>query len=567
MHKVDWALCSTKLLTENVSSFKINNELTLPTDHAAISLELDNLPIDLSRLRESSEYLGQSHTAKEQRQPRIRKPIRSEHINKESFAQNLPTGTEFWSNLPDDNLKTLCEKIANVIYETSKKSQKKQCTTNAETTYDNRWNNLLRNGDDKQLWAAVNWNGSLQAPKPDDKTPSDKEFCTHFEELLKQPNNDDENAFQPSQHIYIPLLDDPIQPIEVAETIRKLKSSKAAGIDGITPGILKLLPEEWIIQLTQIFNMTFFSEYPLKWSLLKVFTIFKKGQRSKAQNYRGISILSAIPKVYDMILSRRFKMWYTPKPEQAGAQPKRGCSEQILTLRLLIDMARKKKKELYIAYVDYQKAYDKVNRKKLLEYLESKGCGTTFLLALRNSMKSTGIIGQESFGTSAGVKQGGGTSCQTFTGFIDPTIDAVNAFGEDDWLEDLHTMLLMDDTVILATSRKNLAAKLRLLKNSTDEIGMLFHPTKCQFMTVNSEDKEAIQVDDIKVGYTSKYTYLGAVISNQSITEQLKDHIKAKQPHVRKFTSFLTKNANCPYKVKIKVMMDKRPQRCTPLLL
>ena len=55
-----------------------------------------------------------SHTAKEQRQPRIRKPIRSEHINKESFAQNLPTGTEFWSNLPDDNLNTLCEKIANV---------------------------------------------------------------------------------------------------------------------------------------------------------------------------------------------------------------------------------------------------------------------------------------------------------------------------------------------------------------------------------------------------------------------------------------------------------------------
>ena len=72
-------------------------------------------------------------------------------------------------------------------------------------------------------------------------------------------------------------------------------------------------------------------------------------------------------------------------------------------------------------------------------------------------------------------------------------------------------------------------------------------------MTVNSKDKEAIQLNDIKVSYTPKYTYLGAVISNQSITKQLKDHIEAKQPHIRKFTSFLTKNANCPYKEKIKV--------------
>ena len=72
-----------------------------------------------------------------------------------------------------------------------------------------------------------------------------------------------------------------------------------------------------------------------------------------------------------MILGNRFGLWYTPRVEQAGAQPKRGCEEQILTIRLLMDIARKTKKVLYLAFIDYRQAYDRVNRHKLLQYLAS----------------------------------------------------------------------------------------------------------------------------------------------------------------------------------------------------
>ena len=56
----------------------------------------------------------------------------------------------------------------------------------------------------------------------------------------------------------------------------------------------------------------------MNWTMLKVFTIFKKGRRDDPDNYRGISVLSANPKLYDMVLSQRFSLWYTPRPEQAG---------------------------------------------------------------------------------------------------------------------------------------------------------------------------------------------------------------------------------------------------------
>ena len=139
-----------------------------------------------------------------------------------------------------------------------------------------------------------------------------------------------------------------------------------------------------------------------------------------------------------MVLSKRLNLWYQPDQEQAGAQPGRGCDEQILTLRLLIDIALHKRRTLYLAFIDYKKAYDLVDRHKLLQRLDRLGCGTTFLAALQKSMKATGVIGMEQFHTSAGVKQGGSTSCTLFTLYVNETIRAVNATGRDDGLRDLH---------------------------------------------------------------------------------------------------------------------------------
>ena len=354
--------------------------------------------------------------------------------------------------------------------------------------------------------------------------------------------------------IYIPVLDDPISPVEVDTCVRRLKPNKAAGVDGISPSILRTLPDEWIVLLTRVFNMAFTSRYPLAWSLMKIFSIYKKGHRLDPQNYRGISIISAIPKLYDMVLSDRFSLWYQPRPEQAGSQKNRGCEELILSLRLLLDIARKKKRTLYITYVDYQKAYDRVNRRTLLEHLEQLGCGTTFLLALKNSMSAIGLIGKDTFETSNGVKQGGSSSCKLFTSYVDPTIDAVNSFGQDDWLGNTHIMLLMDDTVVLATSRQAMERKLFLLKQKADDIGMLFHPTKCQYMSINDPDTTPITLGDVTICRTSSYTYLGAIISDCTVSQQVKNHVNAKKSHSRKYTSFLAKNSDAPYSIKHKVL-------------
>ena len=83
--------------------------------------------------------------------------------------------------------------------------------------------------------------------------------------------------------------------------------------------------------------------------------LFKKGNRKDPNNYRGISIINSIAKLYDMILCKRLELWFKPYREQAGAQKGRGCIEHLVTLRLLTDYAKKKNRKLFITFVDFQR--------------------------------------------------------------------------------------------------------------------------------------------------------------------------------------------------------------------
>ena len=184
------------------------------------------------------------------------------------------------------------------------------------------------------------------------------------------------------------------KPGEVEEQNQRLKANKAAGHDGLSPGVFKLVDEEWIYLITYLFNQVFSGHYPDSWNYLNVFNIHKKGPHSNPKNYRGISVMAALAKLYDMVLAARFSLWYRPRLEQAGAQKGRGGEEQTLAVRLLIDTARKTNIQLYICFVDYQKAYDKVDRFELLQKLDQHGCGSRYLRAIAESLKhSTGIIG------------------------------------------------------------------------------------------------------------------------------------------------------------------------------
>ena len=300
-----------------------------------------------------------------------------------------------------------------------------------------------------------------------------------------------------------------------------------------------------------MYNDVFDGSFPEQWSFAKVFTIFKKGNALDTNNYRGISIQNALAKVYDGILNYRFVQWFKPDDEQAGGRQGRGCAEHLFTLRLFIDYVQKTKQTLYIAYIDYIKAYDKLNRGILLQKLADQGCGRKYLTAVANSLSLTkNVLGNSIFASSIGVKQGAANSCSLFTFYVNSTVKAIKMYGNDGFLKGIHSLLFMDDTVVLATSRDAMQHKLTLLHQEAVAIKMEIHPEKSKFMVINSKDNAPFILENIAIRHTHEYVYLGTPISDSPLRKQVKAHIDLKRSHLMKFSAFVKKNKEAPFPVK-----------------
>ena len=185
--------------------------------------------------------------------------------------------------------------------------------------------------------------------------------------------------------------------------------------------------------------------------------LFKRGNRKDPNNYRGTSVINSIAKLFDMVLCTRLELWFKPYREQAGAQKGRGCIEHIVTLSLLSDYAKKKKTKLFMTFVDFSKAYDLVPRNMLFLVLKRLGCGAAMLsvlVAMYNVTQS--VIGTAIITTAIGVRQGSPTSCLLFILYVNDLIKLIKETCEPDgFLSWLHLLMLMDDTVLLATSRES----------------------------------------------------------------------------------------------------------------
>lgn len=110
---------------------------------------------------------------------------------------------------------------------------------------------------------------------------------------------------------------------------------------------------------------------------------------------------------------------------------------------------------------------------------------------------TTSILGSTTITSFIGVRQGCPTSCFLFVMFVDMLIRKIKQqCGDDGFLKWLHVLMLMDDTVILATSRERLTEKVKYLEEYCDKYGMLVNDDKTKFMAIlgSEEHRQPIQL-------------------------------------------------------------------------
>ena len=134
----------------------------------------------------------------------------------------------------------------------------------------------------------------------------------------------------------------------------------------------------------------------------------------------------------------------------------------------------------------------------------------------------------------------------------------MNTCEPDGFLSWLHLLALMDDTVLLATTREKLIKKIQLLMQFCKKYGMVINEKKTNLMVVNgcAVDKEPIFINNLSIKHCDIYTYLGSPFTSDGLlSSAVKAHAQEKMADFHKFVSFIEKNFDIPFVVK-KIIFD-----------
>lgn len=170
----------------------------------------------------------------------------------------------------------------------------------------------------------------------------------------------------------------PVTESEIISKIRNLKPRKAPGIDMIRSETLKQISVQIAAPLSHLINNIFRDGIcPSEFKIAIIKPIFKKGDRNKPENYRPISIITNITKVFEMVLRERInnylKKFDILSPKQFGFREGKSTQDAITYFTTEMNKALDDGHPAIGIFLDLSKAFDTVNHLQLLEALEDIG--------------------------------------------------------------------------------------------------------------------------------------------------------------------------------------------------
>ncbi|GFO03075.1 endonuclease-reverse transcriptase [Plakobranchus ocellatus] len=162
----------------------------------------------------------------------------------------------------------------------------------------------------------------------------------------------------------------PIMKEEVETAIKKMKYGKATGPDNISVELIEALEDFGIGKVTHLLNEIYDTrQIPTDLSMSIFIAVPKKPGATECELHRT---MSHITKILLKIIMLRIKNKIKPEivEEQCGFVEDTGTSNAIYILRTLIERALVIQKDLYLCFIDYTKAFDKVRHDEIITQLK-----------------------------------------------------------------------------------------------------------------------------------------------------------------------------------------------------
>ena len=331
------------------------------------------------------------------------------------------------------------------------------------------------------------------------------------------------------------IMNGPVLSNEIHLALYKAKTKKSPGIDGISVEFFKYSDGKLIHPLSALFNHVLESGiYPSQWSLGIINPIYKHSEKHLPDNYRKVTLLTSIGKLFESVMNNRLtyckEVLNTNDPFQNGFKSDARAIDNTFILNGIIEKYNALKRPLFVAFIDFKSAFDKVNRLALLFKMSGQGMHGKFLKIVKSMLgkaksqvKWNFELG-EIFDNLNGVLQGGVISPTLFNLFLE---DLPRYLGQDYGIKIgnmlVNYLLHADDLVLMAETQAGLQQLLDRLNKFCKRWDMIINASKTKIMIFNTKhifvkdiDKTSFFLDNSEIKHAEKYKYLGTMISNVS---------------------------------------------------
>ena len=359
----------------------------------------------------------------------------------------------------------------------------------------------------------------------------------HFKSLLGKKNDTDGSDEEEEEEDIGKVLDNldiddgPFSQSELQKAKKSLKRGKQTGSDNIAPEVLQSCNFDDILLSFANSLMVDDGEKPQQWSDIDLIPLPKSGDLTDTQNYRGISLISTVAKLINKMVLNRIqpKMDRHLRPNQNGFRPGRRTTSHILALRRLIEGVKSRNRKAVILYIDFRKAFDSINRKKMKKILKAYDIPPNLLNCIMKMYEDTRakVISPDGetdfFQIISGVLQGDTLAPYLFVIVLDHVMCNIFNGKEEEFGFKLHrrrssrikpvtvTDLDFADDLAITTEDIKQAQEIMLrLEIEAEKVGLVCNADKTKFQSYNQDGEVTLQTKDGEaIKEVTNFKYLG----------------------------------------------------------